>query len=952
MLGLDAGVERAQMLASLHARMFGTSQTVCLGRFEIGARRGAGAMGVVYEARDPELDRKVALKVLRAADLDPRRVERLVVEARALAKLRHPNVVAVYEVGSDGEDRFIVMDLVQGETLKSWLRTPRTWREIVRMFIGAARGLQAAHEAGLVHRDFKPDNVLVEDGQPKVVDFGLAANVDGAEGRDDPADAVERTLDDRSDAPADLGRFTQTHGFVGTPVYMAPEQYRGQTTPAADQYAFCVALFEALEGRRPHADVEASGLEALIAARAGPVPPGLPRRAPRWLRRALARGLAPDPTGRWASMGALIAVLRRVEGSGRSRAAAVVAVLGVAGVAAGVGNSWSQDAVNPCADAASPIEQAWSGARQADLRRAFEATELAYAPDTWRRVTPLIDAYAEQWSSAATRACAADLAAPDPLPPLNAARQLCLDRRRSDLESLLATFEAADDEVVERAVDAATTIPPMSNCDEAVLLREQLERGQARSAASPTLYEQVAAANAAYRTGSNAVALREATEVVERAREAHDLELQALGSMVLAQAHKRTGALPEALDAASDAVEAAERLGDTHLRVRAQIELLAVLAEQRAFEPSKRLARFVDGAIERLGAPAALAFNLSVLQGWMLLNEGQLERSLEHFEQAEGLLTDRVDVSPSLRGRILSGKAFALENLGRHEEAAAVQRTAVELLQNELGPSTPRAIRARIGLATALSNLGHAKEGIAEAQRALEDADATLGPGSLIGEEARGTLAVGYAALGRVNDAEALLRSVAIAIEKKRGPKHPDSANGWMNLARLIAEIGKPAEAVTVLERAAKILSHTLEEDHPDFLFIEANLARAHVELGAWAPALRSARRAEALALKHTPSDLARLAEIHVQIGTGLRGMGDLDASDEILRTTLDELEETKARPGLIAVAQQALAMTQAAAGDLEAARANMRAARDNFKRDGANLDRFQVIDAWLAAHR
>jgi len=932
----DSGVEKNRMLASLQARMFGAQETLRLGRFELGRRRGAGAMGVVYEARDPQLDRKVALKVLRATSLDPSRVERLALEARSLAKLRHPNVVTVYEVGQDGDDRFIVMDLVQGETLRVWLQTPRDWEDIVRMFIGAGEGLWAAHEAGLVHRDFKPDNVLVEDGQPKVVDFGLAAAVD------DPAE----TTHPRTSAPAAIDRFTQTEAFVGTPAYMAPEQFEGKASPAADQYAFCVALFEALAGHRPHADAESSGLDALILARSNAPAPNAPERAPRWLRRVIAQGLATRPSRRWPSMSALLDALRRVDRSSRGGMKVAAGVLGVAALGVGLGRPFSGDqAVDPCATASAPIEAAWSAARQTDLGRAFARTELAYADDTWQRVVPHLDDYARAWSGARQRACVADLASPDPQAPLNLARVRCLDRRRADFESLLETFASADAKIVDRAVDAATTIPSLDQCAEATLLREQMERRGGYSPASPAFYASLSAADAAYRTGNDEAALRDAAPILREARAVGDHELVALAALVLAKAHQRHGDIRASLEFAETAVEAAERLGDTRVRVRAQLRLLSVLAERRGFEPAHRIVRFAGAAMERLEDPVAFEATLGELESRLLLLEGKPNEALAPLDRLDPVVAP----FPRLRGRILDQRSETLEALGRHDAAITIQHEALALLETRLGAGTPRTIQARMGLTTSLANTGRVDEALSQAREALRDADHALGADSLIAARARATLAMAMAVAGDVEASEPLFRDAAKVLEARLGPEHPDAAAGWINLSRVLPALGKSAEAVEVLEHAATILRHTLPADHTDFLFIQTNLAEAHLQLQQWQEALIAARAAEAIVAKHLSKDSERMIPIRTQVGTAQRGLGNLDASRTTLEAVLATLKASDGRAALIAVARYELALTRAELGDGQAAKSLMLSARQAFEDDGTHAGRVQAIDAWLS---
>jgi eukaryotic-like serine/threonine-protein kinase len=272
----------------------GTPPYTQVGRYLILDRIGSGGMGDVYAARDPELDRRVAIKLLRS----PRSGARLLREARALARLAHPNVVAVHDVGIFEERSFVAMELVEGTTLRAWMEErPRPWREVLDVFVPAGRGLSAAHAAGLVHRDFKPENVMIgSDGRVRVLDFGIVGSV--------PADGPEPEFDMES---ADPTRLTAPGGPVGTPGYMAPEQLCGQEIDArADQFGFCVALWEALYGARPFGGATLRALTAAVLR--GVVdepPPGRP--APAWLRRLVTRGLSVERGARHRSMDALLA---------------------------------------------------------------------------------------------------------------------------------------------------------------------------------------------------------------------------------------------------------------------------------------------------------------------------------------------------------------------------------------------------------------------------------------------------------------------------------------------------------------------------------------------------------------------------------------------------------------------------------------------------------------------
>ncbi|MBA2542205.1 MAG: serine/threonine protein kinase, partial [Deltaproteobacteria bacterium] len=219
-----------------------------VGRFLVLGRLGAGGMGVVYAAYDPELDRRVALKLLRGSSREDDVRARLLREAQAAARLSHPNVVSVFDIGVFEGRVYFAMEYVEGVTLAEWLRGDRAWPDIVEMFVQAGRGIAAAHEAGVIHRDFKPENVLVgRDGRARVVDFGLAR---AADGEPTPVPALASSADPDETQPAMRGisdRLTRTGTLLGTPRFMAPEQFAGgEITPSTDQFGFCVALYSAL----------------------------------------------------------------------------------------------------------------------------------------------------------------------------------------------------------------------------------------------------------------------------------------------------------------------------------------------------------------------------------------------------------------------------------------------------------------------------------------------------------------------------------------------------------------------------------------------------------------------------------------------------------------------------------------------------------------------------------
>jgi serine/threonine protein kinase len=296
-------LELERLRREVKSRLFGTEHgPLTIDRYRILGCIGQGGMGIVYAARDERLGRTVALKLLRP-ELGRTGTGDLAREAQSLAKLSHPNVVAVFDVGEHAGQLFVAMEYVEGQSLRRWLETPRQLPGLLEVFIAAGEGLAAAHRAGMVHRDFKPDNVLVGvDGRPRILDFGLAH---------------EQQRELHPPAFAENAQPTATslsrHGVVlGTPAYMAPEQHLGERADArSDQFGFCVALYQALYRSLPFATDDLRALSLAIVSGKMTPPPVVPS-VPDRLRRLVIRGLRVDPEARYRDMDALLSELRDI----------------------------------------------------------------------------------------------------------------------------------------------------------------------------------------------------------------------------------------------------------------------------------------------------------------------------------------------------------------------------------------------------------------------------------------------------------------------------------------------------------------------------------------------------------------------------------------------------------------------------------------------------------------
>jgi hypothetical protein len=374
-------------------------------RFVLLGELGRGGMSVVYAAWDPELDRRIALKLMHTEasgsgpSLGTAR-QRLQREAQAIAKVSHENVIVIYDVGTAGDEVFIAEEMVDGTTLRGWIdERPRGWREVLAMLTQAGRGLAAAHAAGLIHRDFKPENVLVgRDGRIRVTDFGLARpQVELA--RDTDQVSEPPTLPDGNGVDVlgetaigqrSTGSLTEAGALVGTPRYMAPEQLHGRPADArSDQFSFCVVLYEALWRQRPFSGETVGELRRAVDADR-PAPPPAEVRVPSWLRRAILRGLRASPDQRFGSMNELLGELRRDRPAVQRLAIAGVAAAGIA-AAALLWPRGGEPGAPPCAGAERALDGVWDAAVKDRVERAFLATGTPYAADAWTGIERALD---------------------------------------------------------------------------------------------------------------------------------------------------------------------------------------------------------------------------------------------------------------------------------------------------------------------------------------------------------------------------------------------------------------------------------------------------------------------------------------------------------------------------------------------------------------------------------
>jgi tetratricopeptide (TPR) repeat protein len=794
-----------------------------IGRYRVLGRLGAGGMGVVYVAHDPELDRNVAIKLVHR-DHAAGGQARLVREAKAMARLQHPNVIAVHDVGVVDGRVFVAMELVAGTTLRDWVGTGRPWRRVIAAFVAAARGLVAAHAAGLIHRDFKPENVLVgTDGSIRVADFGLARPV-GPEGAGDPARPGAPT------AASDPGLVqTETAAVVGTPAYMAPEQHAaGPVSAAADQYEFCVALWEALCGERPFTGATAFALGEAKRAMALAEPRGS---APGWLFAVLRRGLAAAPGARFASMEVMIAALER--GLGRRRRVAIAA--GALGLVAAGGIAVVVASTSPpaCGDGASVWAGVWGPERASAVRTAFPGGPRER--DLAERTAAGLDRYVVDWRAARLAACTAERAG-EITTAAAAARRGCLDARvwgAGALVRILVDRPIAS--LVDDAPRLVAELAPIADCAAATAAPRPLD---------PAIGDRLAEATVLRRAGQSARALEVARAARERAREQDDARGIREATLVVG------GALHDLGDLAAEselraAADAGRDSGDWEIAAWA----LSMLVDDRVIRGDRNgmaaLVAEASTASARVVEPG-LRNALEISRAGALLRMGSPAEAGELCRKA---LADAEHIFGERSFRLASSVAQCAEvELARGDNQAALEMLARALAihEAELGPDHPMVADSRHSLAIAHRRLGHTEEAIRLYRDALAIRERVFGPGSAAVADSLNSIAIVTYDSGDLAGAVAAAERSLVAAEAAFGATSRRAAAAHMLLASYAVEVESTrADARSHVERAFALFTASPSEP-PDveLAYARAQWADIAIVLGDPAAAVESAKLA------------------------------------------------------------------------------------------------------------
>jgi tetratricopeptide (TPR) repeat protein len=789
---------------------------IAVGRFVVLGLVGRGGMGEVYAAHDPELDRKVAIKLLRGrADRGTKGGEgraRLMREAQAIAKVSHPNVVVVYDVGTFDGRVFIAMEFVEGHTLGYWMQAqPRTLAEILEVFIAAGRGLAAAHEKELVHRDFKPDNVMVgADGQVRVMDFGLARlaidrdKTTPGEGTPEQPMALEVVAED--DDPMStrilssalptwpLGtttpweNITRAGAILGTPAYMSPEQFRGAPTDArTDQFSFCVALYEAVYGTRPFAASSFQELTtAVLTGRIRPEAEG--STVPASIRRALLRGLSTSPRDRFPSMNALLGELRLETTLTGIRRFAVGAAAKLAGV-------W---------EAPEPAPARETNAK-AEIRRSFLATDKPYAAAAFEAASRILDRFARRWTDLYVDACEATHVRGDQSTEILDLRMAALGEALEDLRALCREFRRATPEIVGNAVNAANALGTLERCADVKLLRAIVRPPDdpATRAAVEELKLRLAEVRALARVGRVADGLKAAVTLESDARRIGYAPLLAEVLFTSGIMQYDVSNLEEATRTVEDAAWTAELCRHDEVAAEASASLVFLTGHaQLRFDAGEIWSRHAETVLRRMGGHELIRGWLFNNRGAMRAAQGRLRDAVEDMQRAveakeKALGGDDPDV-----GLSIGNTAIYLDELGETTRAADYAQRAVAIIEGTLGPQHPKAALALTNYAELLNRLGRHDEARGPAERALAVFERETDPEGIYVTYPLAALGISHLGTGQGREAvPPLARAVRIREAKEKVAARLGEVHFALAQALWVAERDPAARALAMRAR-------------------------------------------------------------------------------------------------------------------------------------------------------
>jgi tetratricopeptide (TPR) repeat protein/predicted Ser/Thr protein kinase len=728
-------------------------------RYTILDHLGSGGMASVYSAYDTQLERIVALKMLHA-ELTVEEVRaRMLREAQAMARLKHQHVVTVYEVGTFDNRIHIAMEFVDGTTLSKWSKEPRPWRELLRVLKAAGRGLAAAHEVGLVHRDFKPDNVLVgKDGRVLVSDFGIALSQqtteDAPEQHESARDIAETgtrvrpylgsafstdtasTNDDSKSPEPSYGslrsttdRLTEEGAVLGTPGFIAPEHlFRGIDDARSDQFSFCVTMYRVLYGTRPF---EFHNLSTYCAAvQKPPQHPPKSTHVPHWVHAIILRGLQQDPTRRFASMTELLDALERDPWVRRRRWALGACVAALAVGAAGVYGRHRAEVRAKSIQGEALMASTWNTSTEEKVRASLMRGDPKRGSDVARIVVGKLDEYARNWAETHRSISEATLIRGEQDVATMDRRLRCLERGRDQFAALTDVVAQGQGAAAQHAIDAVYTLERPSNCKTSDVLAIPVLPAQPElRARSLSIERAIAQATALETAGDHSEAVRAVNEALPEARAIPYPRAVAELLLLAALAKNASDDKRASLELNQSAFLAAERAADDTLAARAAGKSAQLFANWLDNVPeAERWAQIGQAKADRAGPNSALQVNLLEARIYVNVKAGRAQDNLELHEQVIKLLESLYGEDDPRVGMAISNRSVSSYLLHRYEQAVADGRRALEVQIRVFGANDPVLAGTYANLGAFLMELDRLEEAKDALRRGLE-LQAGLAPG-------------------------------------------------------------------------------------------------------------------------------------------------------------------------------------------------------------------------------
>ncbi len=897
-----------------------------IGRLVLGDTLGTGAFGRVVMAYDSELKRKLAVKILKpeifasAAGKDAQK--RLLREARAMAKISHPNVVTVHDIGMVNEQVFVAMEYVKGCNLREWLdEEARSLGEILLKFVAAGQGLAAAHREGLVHRDFKPDNVLVgTKGQVCVADFGLVSV--GSRGSDKLASTEFAT-----GIASEEINLTQAGALMGTALFMAPEQHRGEeVTPACDQFAYCVALYQALTGKQPFAGTTYQELRKnVLGGRLRPIHASA--KVPKWLQALLKTGLARNAGDRHSSMDVLLIALQAPPSSKRASVLLLLAIP-LLGLSLYGGFALTRDdRSESCADPDESLEGVWDVATQGRISAVFAAADRQSAFTVYRAS---VDKHVKDWRALHAAVCKLSESQGAAAQAGDTAQKSCLSERLNYLSELSLKLQVGNENtLLDRAVKAVVNMSPLNRCslEKVNFVVDPLPPSSEERRKVQSLNNVRHKAQALFDLGR----LAEAEELLTSAV---DTEMLHAGSWararyLLGKIKTDLGALDEAELLLHKAVDLGTQAGDDILVARAWLALQFLEGVEREnFSRSDEFARMAELSLVRGRASESHVASLKKARAAVLLRKGKIKESIALLEEilpiyvAEGVNLELANLLSALGDAkvadrelseavghyrlalahiesllgashpeniyVLNNMSVALKYQGDVEGAKEVLLRSLQLTEHGFGHATVLLVPILTNLTSIYRRLGQLDAAEAAGRRAISVGSTIAGDDSHRVAKAMTNLAIVMISKEEFSEATALFRKVLKRHQASFEGDHPAIASSLNNVGESLVSEGKSGEAVAFLVQAMEMKIRIYGEDHHKTASTYLTLAMAYEKVGNDLEALKLYQYALPIYSTAAGPDHARTNSVRSSMGQLLLRRNETSSAVRILSQAVE----------------------------------------------------------------